>query len=185
MICKLISLTSILLILTKFYIMKKLILSCATLVVMFSCNQSKTSDSKSVTVGNDTVADVDIAITKLDQIAEIADDSHETVAKPHQLLFTAHGSEPGWFAQFYNDKLRLLVDYGKDSVLIDDVFEKLDDTNGFKYVKAVSENEKKYSLAISIENVSCISEASGDKEDRKVTVKYNNKTYKGCGSFVK
>ncbi len=163
--------------------MKKIILSCATFALLYSCNQSKTTANKNVTVGEDTVAEVDFAITKLDQIAEIAEGTAES--KEHKLLFAAHGTEPGWFAQFYTDKLRVLVDYGQDSVLIDDIFEKLDAANGYSYSKAVSEKGDKYAIAIKIENVSCISDASGDKEDRKVTLMYNNKTYKGCGSFAK
>lgn len=168
--------------------MKNVLLSISTLLLMASCNQITTSDSKNITVGKDTVAELDIAISKLDQIAEIADASSasETDNKVEQkLLFVAHGSEPGWFAQVYNNKLRLLVDYGKDSLLIDDSFENINDVKGYTYNKAVSENGLKYALSIAVENVSCISEASGDKEDRKITVKYNNKTYKGCGSFVK
>lgn len=164
--------------------MNKIILSISTILLITSCNQIKTSDSKNITMGEDTVAEMDIAISKLDQIAEIAKEP-EAEKQEQKLLFAAHGTEPGWFAQFYNNKLRLLVDYGKDSVLINDTFEKLDDAKGYTYNKAVNENGLKYALSIAIENTSCISEASGDKEDRKVTVKYNNKTYKGCGSFVK
>ena len=165
--------------------MKKIILSLATFALLQSCNQSKTTANKNVTVGEDTVAEVDFAITKLDQIAEIAEVSTESKKQEHKLLFVAHGTEPGWFAQFYTDKLRVLVDYGKDSILIDDTFDKLDGANGYTYTKAVSEAGKKYAIAIKLENVSCVSDASGDKEDRKVILIYNNKTYKGCGNFAK
>lgn len=164
--------------------MKKVIYTISTIIIITSCKQITTSDSKNITMGEDTVAEMDIAISKLDQIAEITQEP-EAEKLEQKLLFAAHGTEPGWFAQFYNNKLRLLVDYGKDSVLINDTFEKLDDAKGYTYSKAVSENGLKYALSVAIENVSCVSDASGDKEDRKVTVKYNNKTYKGCGSFVK
>ena len=134
-------------------------------------------------LGKDTVSNVDISISKLDALSNLAED--EKPVDNHALVFTAHGSEPGWYAQFYNNHLKLVVDYGKDSVLINDVFEKLDDAKGYTYSKAKSENGEKYALSISIVNTPCVYAASGDKEDRTVTVKLNNKTYKGCGSFTK
>ena len=164
--------------------MKILFISIAILACSTSCNQISTTDTKHITSGEDTLAEVDIAISKLDQIAEIAEEpNHEVVEQ--KLLFIAHGSEPGWFAQFYNNKLRLLVDYGKDSVLINDSFENINEAKGFAYQKAPNENGLKSALSITVENVSCTSEASGDKEDRKVTVTYGNKIYKGCGKFIK
>ena len=163
--------------------MKKTIIQVIILVALNACNQLNTKGDGSVKLGDDTISNVDISISKLDALTNLIEESAQE--NSHTLLFTAHGSEPGWHAQFYNNHLKLVVDYGKDSILIDDVFEKLDDVKGYTYSKAKSEHGEKYALSISIANTPCVYTASGNKEDRTVTVKLNNKTYKGCGSFTK
>jgi uncharacterized membrane protein len=165
--------------------MKKIVIPIIALFVATACNQLNSKGEKTVKEGDDTVANVDISVSKLDALTNLVEEEEQRHAKEHKLLFTAHGSEPGWYAQFYSDKLRLVVDYGKDSLWIEDTFENLDDTKGYNYSKAKSEDGEKYALAIAIANTPCVYSASGDKEDRSVTVKLNNKTYKGCGSFVK
>jgi uncharacterized membrane protein len=155
--------------------MKKIIISGILAIVMFSCTQVNSNGEKTITKGDDTVADVDISLSKLDAINELAE-----IKDPSELLFKASGTEPGWFAEFYNDKLRLVVDYGKDSVWIDDSFEKVKDESGFTYIKTIKEK----SVTISVENKPCTN-AAGEKADRSVIVKLNAGIFKGCGSFVK
>lgn len=151
-------------------------------VILFSsCTQVNTEGTKNIVVGEDTVAEVDIAISKLDQIAEIAEEPKQE----QKLIFTAHGSEPGWLAQFYTNKLRVLANYGKDSILLNDDFTSLIDAKDYNYNKSITINGKSSNIIISIQNKSCVSEASGDKEDKKVLMNFNFKTYSGCGSFNK
>ena len=152
-----------------------------SVVLCYSCNQVKTEGTKNVVVGEDTVAEVDVAITKLDQIAELTEEPKQE----QKLIFTAHGSEPGWMAQFYNNKLRVLANYGKDSVIINDDFSALIEAKDYNYNKSVTINGQSSNLIITIQNKSCVSEASGDKEDKKVLMNFNSKTYSGCGSFNK
>lgn len=165
--------------------MKKIVIPIIALFIISACNQLNSKGEKTVKEGDDTVANVDISVSKLDALTNLVEEEEQRHAKEHKLLFTAHGSEPGWYAQFYNDKLKLVVNYGKDSLWIDDTFENLDNAKGYNYSKAKSENGEKYALTIAIANTPCVYTASGDKEDRTVTVKLNNKTYTGCGSFVK
>ncbi len=163
--------------------MKKIVIPVILLIALYACNQLNTNGNQNVTQGGDTVSNVNISISKVDALSNLAEEDPQN--NNPILLFTAHGSEPGWYAQFYNNHLKLVVDYGKDSLLIDDVFENLNDAKGYTYSKAKNEHEEKYALSISIANTPCIYSSSGDKEDRTVTVKLNNKTYKGCGSFTK
>lgn len=165
--------------------MKKIVIPIIAVFLITACNQLNTNGQKTVKEGDDTIASVDISVSKLDALTNLVEEEEKDYAKENKLLFTAHGSEPGWFAQFYGNKLRLVVDYGKDSLLIEDSFEKLDDSKGYSYSKAKSENGEKYALTVSIANTPCVYTASGDKEDRTVIVKLNNKIYKGCGSFSK
>lgn len=155
--------------------MKKIVLTGIISILMISCTQVNSNGEKTITKGGDTVADVDISLSKYDAINELAE-----IKEPSELLFKASGTEPGWFAEFYNDKLRLVVNYGKDSIWIEDSFEKVNDEKGFAYMKTM--NDK--SVTISIENKPCTA-ASGEKADRLVILKFKSSIYKGCGSFVK
>ena len=147
---------------------------------MISCTQVNSNGEKTITKGKDTVTEVGISLNKYDAISELAE-----IEEPQELLFRASGIEPGWLAEFYNNKLRLVVDYGKDSLIMDNQkFEDLDDKNGFVFeIKGEKDNGK--NVAIRIINTTCVASGSGNKEDRTVYVTYKGKTYKGCGSFVK
>lgn len=163
--------------------MKKVILLTSTVFAFFACTQVNSNAEKTITQGDDTVASVEISTSKVDALNTLAEMDEET--QPSKLLFKASGIEPGWFAEFYSNKLRLLVDYGKDSlIMIDQKFEGLDDKEGFIFVvqgdKDISKN-----VGINIINKPCVDAGSGDNKDRMVVVTYKGKTYKGCGSFVK
>ncbi len=145
------------------------------MLAMISCTQVNSNGEKTITQGDDTVTEVGISLNKYDAISELAE-----IEEPQELLFRATGTEPGWMAEFYNDKLRLVVDYGKDSIWIDDSFEKIKDEKGFTFMKTIKEK----SVTISVENKTC-TDAAGDKADRLVMIKFNNTVYKGCGNFTK
>jgi len=162
--------------------MKKHLLFSVSAFVLLSCTQVNSDGEKTITQGEDTISTVEISTSKIDALNSLAEmDESETST----LLFKASGIEPGWFAEFYSNKLRLVVDYGKDSLVMDDQkFEGLDDKEGYIFGvqgdKDVSKN-----IGINIINKSCEDAGSGDKKDRTVIVTYKGKTYKGCGSFVK
>lgn len=163
--------------------MKKYILLSSTLFAFIACTQVTTTGEKNITQGGDTVASVDISTSKVDALNTLAEMDEET--EPSKLLFKASGTEPGWFAEFYNNKLRLVVDYGKDSLIMNNQkFEGLDNKDGFIFGVQGDKDEAK-NVGINIINKSCVDAGSGDKKDRTVVVTYKGKTYKGCGSFVK
>lgn len=163
--------------------MKKMILLVATTFIAFACTQVNSNAEKTITQGDDTVASLEISTSKVDALNTLAEMDEE--AAPSKLLFKASGIEPGWFAEFYTDKLRLLVDYGKDSLIISDhQFDGLDNKDGFIF-GVQGEKDLNKNVVINIDNKSCTDAGSGDVKDRTVIVKYKGKTYKGCGSFVK
>ncbi|MCC6181622.1 MAG: hypothetical protein IT237_07295 [Bacteroidia bacterium] len=133
-----------------------------------SCTQVNTTTQSSMTQGHDTIGKVAISITKNDSVPKI-----ESV-----LLFKATGTEPGWFAEFYSDKLRLVLDYGSDSLLLNHSFTNIENENGFRY-------EEPNVLDIQIHNTACVDAGSGEKREREIFVKYKDKTYKGCGYYIK
>jgi uncharacterized membrane protein len=153
--------------------MVKNILLGLTLLSLVSCTQVNSSGEKTVTSDGDTVADVDISVSKLDALTNLVE---EEVKKDEKIIFKASGTEPGWTAQFNKYQLKLVVDYGKDSLIVDDSFEDINSEKGFNY------SNKEKSLSISIINKAC-TDAAGNKAARSVSITYNNKTYTGCGGF--
>ena len=150
-----------------------------TALFLISCTQVNTSAEKTITQGGDTIGEMDISLSKMDAVEELSKIDEQEATK---LLFKASGSEPGWLAEFYNTKLRLVVDYGKDSLIMDSKFENLDRQEGFLMEMKNDVNTQKHSIQII--NKPCTS-TSGDKADRQVVVTYKGKKYTGCGNFVK
>jgi uncharacterized membrane protein len=159
--------------------MLKNILFGVSTLFLISCTDVNSSGEKTITKDGDTVADVDISVSKLDALTNLVE---EEAKKDEKVIFKAQGTEPGWIAEFSAYKLRLIVDYGKDSLIVDDSFEKVNDDSGFTYIKTSADNK---SLTVSIQNKPCIESGSGDKAERTVIIKYNMVIYKGCGNSIR
>lgn len=121
----------------------------------------------------------EIPTTKFGVLKTLAEEDPEVP----RLLFSARGTEPGWFVQIYNDRLRLLVDYGKDSITIKNEFQNLKDSMGFGFTSYAKPDKKDTLLQLNVERLPCNDDATGEIKSGKVTVKYKNKIYKGCGEF--
>lgn len=160
--------------------MIKYILVSLTALFLVSCSQVNSNGEKIITQGGDTIGEVDISLSKMDLVEELSKIDEPETSK---LLFKASGTEPGWFAEFYNNKLRLVVDYGKDSLNVESQFDNLDSKDGFMYEIAIGDKTNKN--FIQIINKSCTDAGSGDTKDRQVALSYKGKTYKGCGNFSK
>ena len=102
-------------------------------------------------------------------------------------MVIARGSEPGWYAEFFADHLRLLVDYGADSLILEKDFSGIN--NDKTYSAAIVENStenkdhKSISLSIALTDKPCTEEASGEKREKSISIKYKGKTYKGCATL--
>ena len=160
--------------------MKKLFVFLIVVSLLPACDNIEKLDKQMYEGEEDT-----IAVTSLEQLDEI--DKQEELSdktNPSQLLVKASGSEPGWFAEIYNNRLRLVVDYGKDSLLLlDNSFEKARDKEGFLYLNASLSNGLNKTVKIKIDVSEC-TDASGEKRSRKISVTYNKKTYTGCAELV-
>ncbi len=104
------------------------------------------------------------------QIAEVT-----RISKTAKPLLIARGSEPGWYAEFFADHLRLLIENGTDSLILENDFSGVDNDS---YSKTIPEN----ALSISVNDKPCTEEGSGEKREKSITIKYNGKTYKGCAT---
>jgi uncharacterized membrane protein len=98
-----------------------------------------------------------------------------------ELLYKAVGSEPGWYAEFYTNKFRMLMNYGNDSIVLFREFKQGGDLN-FSY--KTEENGQKVDMNVKLEDKECI-DGAGGKNPNSVTVQFNDKTFKGCGTPVK
>lgn len=149
---------------------------------LVACTQVNSNGSKTITQGDDTISEVDISVSKLDALNTLAEmDEEESV----QLVFKASGIEPRWFVEFYNQKLRVLLDDGKDSVVLDNQHFDVDELKKDYVFNESNGKNPANNILIKLENKNCVDAGSGDTKDRHVTLSYKGKIYKGCGSFVK
>jgi len=164
--------------------MKKILISISALA-LFSCTNVNSDSEKNIKSGDDTISTVDISMGKTDALIDAVEELEKADAnETPKLLFKASGTEPGWFGEIYSNKLRLVVDYGKDSLVAEDNFKDLKIDKEYSLAKAIVTNGKSSALALSIKKETCTA-ASGDKVNYTVSFKLNNKSYKGCGDFVK
>lgn len=161
--------------------MKKIIFPILSIFIITSCNQVNSNSDKTVTQNGDTITSVDVSVTKTGGLMDLVE---EVEKADNKLLFKASGTEPGWFAEFYATKLRLVLNYGKDSLWIEDDFSKISNEATYQYSKAKSSDGEKYALAIVIDSKPC-TDVAGETANRSVSVKLNNKEYKGCGNIIK
>jgi len=151
--------------------MKKILGLLAIVLTISSCTQVNSSGEKNVTQGEDTIADVDISLSKMDVVEELAN-----IKEDNLILLKASGSEPGWFAEFYSTRIRLVVDYGKDSLLFD---RKNDDLSKDNVKIQFGKSDE-----MTIIKKACTN-AAGDVTDRTVSLTYKGKKYQGCGILGK
>lgn len=157
--------------------MKKIILpAIVSLLLVASCTQVNSNGEKTVMQGEDTISDVNISLSKMDAVEELANMKEEGAAK---LLFKASGAEPGWTAEFYADRIFIVADQGTDKITIRRENADLDQTADLKIKLSSGVDD-----CITIQNKPCTNMA-GEKESRTVTMLYNGRQYSGCGSFVK
>ncbi|MDI9341078.1 MAG: hypothetical protein QM534_10965 [Sediminibacterium sp.] len=153
-------------------------------VFLSACQQTQTSGEKNIVVANDTVSKIDISVHRADTILTVTD----TTQKKSVLLMKLRGAEPGWYGEVYTDHLRLLVDYGKDSLTVLHNFENSLSQNGFVASLCIAQTlktkQKDVSLTLDIIDKACMESGSGDKRNRTVSMLYNHKVYKGCGEIM-
>lgn len=160
--------------------MKNYIIFILSFNILFSCTQVNSNGEKTITQGQDTLASVEISTSKIDALNTL---SEMDEAETNLFLFKASGIEPGWLLEISEFKIKLVMDYGKDSVILDNKGGVINDKEDYHY--EIQDKDISKSFSVKAMNKPCIDGGSGDKKDRVVVVKYKGKTYQGCGSFVK
>jgi len=155
--------------------MKSVVLYFLLALVFISCN-IKNEEAVEATV----VAVPEGSLTTDTGTIPEPDSLSSRLNKKAKLLLIARGSEPGWYAEFFEDHLRLLIDNGTDSLLIEENFSEINKDEKF-HSKLLWGHEKS-TVEIEIENKTCTEEASGEKREKSIIIKYNGKTYKGCAT---
>lgn len=157
--------------------MKKILLVSLVTLAFCGCEQIEKIDKQMDADSTDIANELADMTGTLEAIERLAEDGHS------ELLFKASGSEPGWIAEYYTDKFRLVVDYGKDSLIIKNISKYLDPKGGYSFSYINSDNGKQNRLDVKMEDKECIN-AAGDKQPKTVTINYNDKLYTGCGESV-
>ncbi len=160
----------------------KCIYLISTLCLLVACNRTQTNGEKTVTLNADTVSRVDISIHKADTVLS----GNKPAASV--LLMKLYGSVASWYGEVYNDHLRLLVDGGKDSLVVHHNFESSLSTTGFVasvcIAQTVKAKLKEVSLTLHITQNPCVEPNSNSVRKRSVVMLYDKKTYKGCGEII-
>ncbi len=145
----------------------KLFLTFLIALILVECNDTKTTDSEK---NADTES---VPLSKLDMVDELAG------LENNDVIFKASGTEPGWMADFYKERIRLILNFGRDSIIIN---RNNADINGKGEVKIKLPSGAHDFMTI--ENKPCTA-ISGDVSERTVTIKCKETNYKGCGGFIK
>jgi uncharacterized membrane protein len=141
-------------------------------LILFSCSGNKKEEA---------VSSIQIDSAKFVKPAACKD-SFPLILKPWMI---ARGSEPGWFAQFYDDSVAIELDHGAKKLHFKYDFSKVEDSNFTAKIqsqvmeggKAVNED-----ITIIVELRSCTEEGSGEKRERSIQLNYKDKTYRGCAT---
>jgi uncharacterized membrane protein len=104
-------------------------------------------------------------------------DSFPEILKP---LMIARGSEPGWYAEFYWDSAAISLDHDEIKLNLKHDFSKLD-VSEFKTEVTTKESPKE-KIQILVKQEACTEEASGEKRERSILLKYKSKEYKCCAT---
>ncbi len=151
----------------------KLITISALLLMIASCNLEIKDDSIPTSKTE--------ALTMLaDDSTEVTDDRSEEKTTSKEVILKARGSEPGWYAEFYTDRVKLLLNYGKDSLTWKADFSDLTTKKNFKATMKENNNGKTSELTILLKEESCTESASGDQKNISIVLIYNNQSYSGC-----
>ncbi len=165
--------------------MKNVIAYFILVFIFVSCN-IKNEEAVKVPV----VAVPEGSLNKDTGVVPITDtlSSEQGLKKKTKLLLIARGSEPGWYAEFFEDHLRLLIENGTDSLRFEKDFSGINE--GDSYAMNLKQDFKNprdkiikvTAIDINIENKNCAEEGSGEKREKSIIIKYNGKTYKGCAT---
>ena len=155
--------------------MKNLLFYTLFAFAFVSCSDMNLEGSKTITNDGDTLAEADISLSKLDAIEALSEIDEP---KEDKILFKASGSEPGWIAEISQLKIRLLFNYGEDSLILDNKGAVINEKEDYNYIIDGK-------ISISALNKPCTDESSGEKMERQVVIAYKGKKHTGCGKFLK
>lgn len=146
-------------------------------VLISSCNIP--DDGKSVITNK---YDAITALSEIDDSAKV-EVKTENVKPVNEPILIARGSEPGWYAEFSTNHLRLLINNGTDSLHLNHDFSNILSDKNYKktIVETTTDNAKSggLTLFIQIEEKPC-TEMSGEKKAKTISIRYNNQNFKGC-----
>lgn len=155
--------------------MKRIFLALVVFGLLSSCEQIEKLDKQMEPDSTDVANEIADIKTKMDAVEMLAKEGQSV------LILKAFGTEPGWLMEIYPSYMKVLFNYGKDSLLISDDFEDAASDNGFEY----NADNDEGNVVVKIKAESCNDESKGDTHNRKVEFTVHGKAYKGCGDVIK
>lgn len=156
--------------------MKFLPLYVLVSIILFSCG-GQPIKINSVTRNTDSSAKITVRYS-----------SDLDSASPAKLLLIARGSEPGWYAEFYNDSVKLQLDYGKIKCRINRDFHGINNEKGYNKTYTIESdhgsNVPAGEFKVIIEIKPCVEDGSGEKRDRSAQLSFAGKIYRGCATAL-
>ena len=106
-------------------------------------------------------------------------------AKLNGVDFRAVGNEPGWYLEIYDkgtpEKIDFVGDYGQVYYTFPSVQREARETRERKrYTARIGGHQ----LEVTLEKGPCLDDMSGEAFETSVTVKLNNRSYRGCGKAL-
>lgn len=173
--------------------MKIKLITSLLFLALISCHEIKQEDNIPTSKLEALTTLGDLEEDSLKKQKETAVTSTKPEAEPmanttnrEKPLLIARGNEPGWYAEFFKDRATIVLDYGKDTVLVKHDFTTINSTKNFTAQISESSNPKgkktAAKLSIHLTSKTCV-EPSGDKKDKGIVINYKGIDYKGCAGI--
>ncbi|MCW3075898.1 MAG: hypothetical protein JWO32_507 [Bacteroidetes bacterium] len=168
--------------------MKIKLIASLFLLALTSCQDIKEEDNvpTSKLEALTALGDLEEDSVKNEKAAGTKSESSDKSSTKETPLLIARGSEPGWYAEFFKARATLVLDYGKDTLLVKHDFTTISTDKNFTAQISGSSNNRgeitAESITINLTSKAC-TEASGENKEKSITLKYKGKDYKGCAGL--
>jgi hypothetical protein len=146
----------------------RILILCFSLFCLVSCNESE----RAKTGAPQTPTQLNSAPDETVQVVHMEGDTNK-------ILMMGRGSEPGWFCQFYQTKVRFVFNNGADSIILKgmDFSNQMRMEKGFENFRFESRNRDTAFITLVR---ACKEESSGVERPMEMQVKVNKQIFNGC-----
>jgi hypothetical protein len=111
--------------------MKSKLIIALSVLAFVSCNEIKEEDNVPTSKVELLTSLEDVGDT-IKKTTEVTSEQNAKTAADKKPILIARGTEPGWYAEFSKNHLRLLINNGQDSVHVDHDFASIETEKTYK-----------------------------------------------------